>query len=75
MVFYFGWREVMIVKEHRYESFRIDSARLEESVSDFLDQKMTDDWNVKRCSYRAEPSEKKTWVSCIFEREGIRQGF
>lgn len=63
------------MKEHRYESVKIDSARLEESVSDFLDQKMTDNWTVKRCSYRAEPSESKTWVSCMFEREGLTQSF
>jgi hypothetical protein len=49
---------------------------MEESVTEFLRMRMSDEWIVKRCSYReTTPSDTESWVSCMFEREKPIQGF
>lgn len=70
------------MKEHRYESFQTDSTQFEEAVNDFIERRMSEEWVVKRCSYRTAEetdSEKSsrnrtedsspTWISCMFERD------
>lgn len=64
------------MKEQRYVSFRTDSSRMEESVAEFLRRRMSDEWTVRRCSYReTPPTDTNTWVSCMFEREGFIRRF
>lgn len=64
------------VKEQRYESFRTDSSRMEESVAEFLRRRMSDEWTARRCSYReTTPNDTDIRVGCMFEREGFIRRF
>ncbi len=54
--------------EYKFETFRADASSFDQEFTDFLNNKSSESWKVKSCSYCHDDMAKKTYASCLFKR-------
>jgi ABC-type long-subunit fatty acid transport system fused permease/ATPase subunit len=64
------WREVTVMEaEYMNEAFRSNAANFYGSFADYLTNKLSDQWNVKNCTFFRDDRQNKMWAWCLFERK------
>ena len=54
---------------YKYETFRADSGDFNKHFTAYLNERASDNWRVKECSYCHGSENKKVYASCMFEQE------
>ena len=61
-----------MVMEGKYifESFNSDMNSFDQEFTDYLNNKRSEHWKVKNCSFCHDTEDGKMWASCLFKRKG-----
>ena len=55
--------------QYSYETFRADSGNFNKDFTQYLNERGSEKWRVKHCSYCHGTKDGKLYASCMFERE------
>ena len=53
---------------YRYETFRAEPEHFNTKFTQYLNERHSEDWRVKDCSYCHDTSNQHMYASCLFER-------
>ncbi len=57
------------MREYKFETFNANASSFDQEFTSFLNSKSSESWKVKNCSYCHDEGAKKTYASCIFEKQ------
>jgi len=56
-------------KHYLYETFKSESADFDKTFTDYLNEKRSNDWKVKDCSFCHDSDKVTMWSSCLFKHK------
>jgi hypothetical protein len=56
-------------EDYKFETFQGDSSSFDREFTNFLNNKSSESWKVKSCSYCHDDAARKTYASCIFKKK------